>query len=376
MPIQTPGDTSIGVRGGATGYTGNSAQASGIVPANDPAANAMFGDPSQWAAEDQAIQANNQSLTPTQMAAQTEATDNQANSIDNPDEWYDNLAREIALTGSIAGVGLLTGGVLAPELAAAAGVPGAVAGGAGVAGSVGTGLGAVGAAGAAGAAGGAFDAGLTGQPIGTGALLGGVGAGVGQALQPVSGALSNTTGLNSTLSNGIVKGAAGAGIGALGADLTGGSAANGALVGGIGGVANGLVGGSTGSNVLGGVSGTIASDLAGKYLTSPSTSPTVGAAASPSTASPLGALPTDMNTTGNIGSYSGYGYQPREQIQNPVSDYATYGQGPEASFFQNAGAPVQPATSTSSNTQPLPVGQPPAVMNTQPVPISIPTLRQ
>lgn len=358
----------------ASGYTGHSAQASGTVPTDDPAANAMFGDPSTWAAQDAAIQANNQNLTPTQMAAQAEAIDNQANAIDNPDEWYDKLANALALTGSIAGVGLLSGGVLAPALASAAGVTGATAGGAGLAGSVGTGLGAIGASSAAGAGAGAFDAALTGQPIGTGALLGGVGAGVGQALQPAAGALSSATGLNSTLSNGIVKGVAGAGVGALGADLTGRDVGNGALVGGIGGTANGLIGGATGSGALAGAGGTIAADLAGKYLTSPSTPPTVGAAASPTTtAGPLGALPTNSNGTTNIGSFSGYGYAPRQQVQNPVSDYSTYGQGPEASFFQPQGTP-QTTQSSTTTQQPVPV--PPQVSNSQPIPVSIPTLRQ
>lgn len=221
---------------------------------------------------------------------------------------------------------------------------------------------------------------LTLGSVGEGALTGAVTGGLGYEAQPLTGALTQA-GLDPTLANGLVKGGIGAGVGALsGAISPSQTVAGGALQGGANGLVSGLVGGATGNPTLGQLSGTIAGAGASTLLPgqTPSVSvPTTTPGSTPSTATSLSALPTDPNATGttNIGSYSGYGYQPRQQVQNPVSDYATYGQGPEANFFQNVGAPVQPNTATA-NTQPLPTGSPPAVSNTQPIPISIPTLRQ
>lgn len=371
MPPGSKYDSDITVGPGQSGgYTGNSAQASGIVPANDPGALSIFGPQSGWAAEDQQLQANNQNLSPTQMAAQQEAIDNADNAVDNPDTTLDKVMQDIALYGDIAGVGLAGGAILAPAIAAGVGGAGAAAGGAGVAGSVGTGIGAIAGDAGAGALTGAVGSGLEGKNIGEGALIGAVGGGLGAAAQPLVTDLTGA-GVNPTVASGLVKGGVGAGVGALGGAITGQGAGNGALVGGLSGAANGVTSNLTGSTALGGVAGTIAG-LGAQTLTSPVSVPTL----SPSTATSLAALPTDPNAgTTNIGSYSGYGYQPRQEVQNPVANYATYGQGPEASFFQNVGAPVPPSTSApTSNTQP--VGQPPAVSNTQPVPISIPTLRQ
>lgn len=200
----------------------------------------------------------------------------------------------------------------------------------------------------------------------------------------LTGALSNE--LGSTAANALVKGGIGAGVGAGESALTGGNIGTGALEGGVSSGVGSLVGGATGSPMAGSIAGTIAGAGAGALLGKGSTPtlpmPTAISPAAPSTSTPatvpnLGTLPATTNGgTTNIGSYSGFGFQPREEVQNPVSDYATYGQGPEANFFQPVGTPASGAPPTST-TQPVQnTGQPPAVSNTQPVPISIPTLRQ
>lgn len=217
--------------------------------------------------------------------------------------------------------------------------------------AIGAGAGTVGAGATTGAISGASQAALTGQNVGKGALIGGALGGIGQGVantgvgKAATGALGNI-GVPAPLATGIVKGAVGAGLGAATGAATGSGAAKGALTGGASGFTSGVIGNVTNSPVLGQVSGTIAGNLANKYLApttppkaSPPPSSVVAPPASAGTAQ-LPSLPTAPAT--NIGSYSGYGYQPRTQA-NPNINYATYGQGPEAQFFQNVGSPVQGA---------------------------------
>jgi hypothetical protein len=226
-------------------------------------------------------------------------------------------------------------------------------------------IGGVGGAAAAGAATGALSAGavdsITGRPmtlgsIGKGAATGAISGGLGYAASPATGALSNATGLSAPASSALVKGAVGAGVGALGSAIRGGNISTGALTGGVGGALNGAVGNATGSSQLGNVAGTIGGTVAGR-LAQPS-APTMQAppaqspptmstamqgmpslppvAGMPSTAYPAN-MPSAASSPANIGSYSGYGYAPRQEVQNPVQDYSTYGQGPEAQFFKPQG---------------------------------------
>lgn len=264
--------------------------------------------------------------------------------------------------------------LIAAGLAYAGGMgAGALAGGAGAgAGSLGAGIATGAGAGAVGTA--ATDV-MNNRPltlgsVGKGAALGAISGGIGSQATGATSALTNA-GINPTVANALVKGTIGAGVGALGNKLSGGSPGNGAIVGGLGGAAAGALGSATGSPTLGTVGGTIAGNLANKYLTSPSTTaapPTVapkpltpGALPGTSTASGGIGMPTLPAIQGNtpagsptnIGSYSGYGYQPRQQI-NPNINYATYGQGPEAQFFKNVGAPVQ-NTPLPAGGSPLPV---------------------
>lgn len=266
---------------------------------------------------------------------------------------------QAALIAGLAYAGGMGGGALAGGLGAGAGTLG---------GAVGTGIG----AGAVGTAAGDVinNKPLTLGSVGKGAALGALSGGLGYAASPATSALTSA-GVNPTLANGIVKGAVGAGVGALGSKVSGGSAANGALVGGLGGAAAGALGSATGSPTLGTVGGTIAGNLANKYLTS---SPTPAAPAKPVTTAPptatatggmgMPTLPTTLGNTPstggtNIGSYSGYGYAPRTQL-NPNVNYATYGQGPEAQFFsgETSGLPATTATSQPPATATGTMGMP------------------
>ena len=285
------------------------------------------------------------------------------------------LYGDIATIAPYAGAALLgvaSGGVLAPAIAGAVGgVGGSILGGA--------------AAGAVGGAGGtAAQEILSGQSpngssIGKGALTGAVTGGLGAAAAPLTNSLSegigDYTGLSGTttdaISNGLTKGAIGAGVGALGADISGGNVGNAAAIGGTSGAASGaagsLVANTTGSPTAGGVAGTIAGGLTGTLVGNALGSNSVGSSTSASTpasgSSTLQALPSDPNNTGttNIGSYSGYGYAPRQEIANPVSDYDTYGQGPEANFF----TPLQPASTAPAYSSTNPVPTPTTVSGTQ-----------
>lgn len=309
-------------------------------------------DPSQISAMDQKI-ASDYGIPISQLSPELISQYSQEVAARSGGTWGQTV---MPLLGDAAWAGV-TGGIgaeLAPAIAGATGL-GAVGSGALSGAAVGAGSGALRAYG-------------TGQNIGEDALTGGALGAVGGALsggigQQASTAVGNATGLGPVASSAIARGALGAGVGALGGEITGGNVGDDALLGGASGAASGAVGAATGSPTLGGISGTIAG-LGASTLLKPSV-PTAVTGAPPTTASSLSALPTDPNAgTTNIGSYSGYGYAPRQQVQNPVSDYATYGQGPEASFFQPAG------------TQPSAQPGPPAVSNSQPVPISIPTLRQ
>lgn len=235
--------------------------------------------------------------------------------------------------------------------------------GAGVGSAVGGGLGGSIAGGAAAGATGALA-----NSIGRGAplTLGNVGKGVG--LGALGGALAGSgiakgatdtltgAGINPVIAGGAVKGVIGAGAGAIGGALSGAGAGNGALIGGVGGAASGAIGAASGNPGLGAAAGTIAGGLASKYATSPPKAPAPPSAATPPVSTPAGAIPAlppagvgDQPT--NIGSYSGYGYQPRQQA-HPVIDYANYGQGPEAQFFQNVGAPIANTSPTATQGMP------------------------
>lgn len=53
----------------------------------------------------------------------------------------------------------------------------------------------------------------------------------------------------------------------------------------------------------------------------------------------------------NIGSYSGYGYQPRQEANMAGTDWANYGAGPEKQFFQPTQAAPTTAAQPIRNTQ-------------------------
>jgi hypothetical protein len=221
--------------------------------------NGAFGGDASAAAMSQAIQklyTTYPSITPAQVSKIVSANAATANAKYNPDTTADKIFGDLALAGSMAGIGILTGGVLAPALAAGAGVTGAAAGGAGVAGSVGTGLGAIGASAAAGGVGGALDSALQGQSIGKGALLGAAGAGLGAAAKPIASSLTSA-GLPAPAASALVKG----GIGAVTNGLNGGSPVVGALAGGISGAASGANTSLGGNALTGAVAGLGASQL-------------------------------------------------------------------------------------------------------------------
>lgn len=229
--------------------------------------------------------------------------------------------------------------------------------GAGVAGAVGGGLaGGVAGGAAAGTASSVGNSLLNDSPItlgsvGKGTAIGALSGGLSYAAQPLTNAATGL-GLPSAISAGLIRGGIGAGIGAGVGALTGSGAGRGAEIGGIGGAASGVAGNLSSSPAVGTAAGTIAGSLANKYLPPPSGSQ------APSTPGTLPSLPgmTSGSSTGssvvpagNIGAYSGFsqgadpglGYAPRTQIQNPVQNYATYGQGPEAQFFSGErGAPA------------------------------------
>lgn len=269
----------------------------------------------------------------------------------NQPSFIDKLIPALAIGMATAGVGSGVG----------AGVGSALGGG--TAGTIG-----------GGAAGGATAAGLAaavrGQNPLKSALIGGLTGGIGSGLtatglgQQATGALQNM-GLSVPVSTGILRGATGAGLGALGSALSGNNPANGALIGGLSGAASGALGQATGNPGIGQLGGTIAGTLAGQYLTSPSrpSPPVTRSVATPVTRSPgmsntqqgmpspvTSNAPSPVQSTGistpavgatppapSAGPYSGYGYTPRQQVQTPVQDYSNYGSGPEAQFFKPQG---------------------------------------
>jgi hypothetical protein len=211
--------------------------------------------------------------------------------------------------------------------------------------------------------------------IGLGGLTGGLGY---EAAPAISALNSSAVSLGNTADSALVKGAIGAGVGALGGALTpGGSAATGALVGGASGAAAGAIGAATGNSTAGKVAGVgtgiIAGDLANKYGIGASTPSTASSSApATSSASSLPTLPgstampapapnglvagstgpattsvasttVPAATASNFGTYSGYngadtglGYAPRQEANMSGTDWAAYGAGPELQFFQPA----------------------------------------
>lgn len=249
---------------------------------------------------------------------------------------------------------------------------------------------AIGAGAVYGAGVGATGAAVSGGDIGKGALVGGALGGVGGALGAggISGGakatLTDVYGVNPTIASGIVGGVQNAGLGAIKGALTGQGAGtgalNGALSGGLGGLATGLAPGLAGATGLGqgtsrallaGAAGTIpgiingnsnqaiigglqsagntvnpvvgiAAGLAGKtILGSPSApgaprpvAPGVKPVAPATQPAPV-ASPTSpaMSQPVLANGYTYSGGPPQTQIKNPIANYATYGQGPEAQFF-------------------------------------------
>jgi len=273
-----------------------------------------------------------------------------------PTTFLDKWGVPIAAAAATA----LTGGLAAPVIGATmAGVAGAAAGaGTTIAGNA-----------------------IEGKPTTWGSVgktLGGaaIGAGIGASGIIPTGEtyLTDVYGVPQVAANAAVQGATGAGAGALSGALFGGGAANGALTGGLGGAASGAIGGAlqqatnqgapplalAAGNVAGGI---IGQQLAKPYL-SPSTSassPTLpGQTSIPATPAALPNLPGQSGPpaiaapgqSNNIGSYSGYGYQPRQEANMAGTDWANYGQGPEQQFFQpipGTSPPPQPM-STIQNT--------------------------
>ena len=169
---------------------------------------------------------------------------NYSNQIFSHDDYLSNIVGNTALALSL---GVATAGIGSGVAAAAGGgLGGAAAGGA-----------------AAGAAGAGLRDALTGAPltlgsVGKGAAMGAVG---GAAANGLTGAVSDATGLNSTLSSGLVK----AGTGALGSAITGGNISSGALGGGISGLASGANSAFGGGALTGAIAGFGASQLS-NYL--------------------------------------------------------------------------------------------------------------
>lgn len=350
LPGSLSGEDSGGYRGALSRSTTAPITSGPLVPANfNPALQQQM----QVAQNQRVLNANNN--VPTSVATQL-ANAKQATDLMNQYENYQYQTRmasdpwdKIALGLNLAGISAGAGSAIGPAVAGAVGggTAGGIAGGA-----------------TAGAVGGALGSQLTGASPGKSALIGGIMGGVGGGLNsissPVSTGLTNA-GMNPALASGLVHGVTGAGLGALGGAIRGGNPLNGAITGGVGGAASGALGGAMGSPGVGALGGTIAGILAGQYLTSPGTpNAAVGHPATTSTpavtrtpamattqqgmqpysAGPAaGATGTPGGTppTTNIGSYSGYGYAPRQQIQNPVQDYSNYGSGPEASFFKPQG---------------------------------------
>jgi hypothetical protein len=211
-----------------------------------------------------------------------------------------------------------------------------------------------------------------------GKTLGGaaIGAGIGASgIIPTGEAyLTDVYGVPQIAANSLVQGAAGAGGGALSGTLFGGGAANGALTGGLGGAASGAITGAMqqannqGTSPLALTAGNIAGGIIGQRAAQPflqpsktASSPTLpGQVATPASTAlpslpgqsgpPPIAAPGDMGST-NIGSYSGYGYQPRQEANMAGTNWATYGQGPEQQFFQPVGQPQTPPPAMRTTQQ-------------------------
>jgi hypothetical protein len=244
-------DTAVGLQGGvynlqSAGYTGKSAQAGGVV--TDPKAlagyskafNTVFAPLLAKGYTQQQITQYIQTLPGPQIAKIQGQLYSATNSILNPDTTLDKVMQGLALAGSAIGVGLLTGGAIAPALSAA---------GADAAGSVGALAGNA----AAGALGGGVMSGLEGQNIGKGALLGGVGGALGSAATPAAESLSSSTGLPTFASTGLVK----AGIGAA----TSAAAGSNPLLGAVSAGAGSLAGGAASSLGAGAASGFIGNQV-------------------------------------------------------------------------------------------------------------------
>jgi hypothetical protein len=207
-----------------------------------------------------------------------------------------------------------------------------------------------------GAGAGALESGISGGNPLIGALGGAAsgyvqGSGVNNA---VGQSINAATGLPVSIGAGLSGAGIGAGIGGAIGAISGGSAGNGAITGAVRGGLNAGVSSATGSPAWGSAAGTIGAGLAGKYLTSPTTPSAPAAPAAPPVAQPAAKAtvqpvstqqaapaptPAPAGTGSNIGSYSGFnstglGYQPRQQVNPNITNYNTYGQGPEAQFYQ------------------------------------------
>lgn len=141
-----------------------------------------------------------------------------------------------------------------------------------------------------GAAGGAFtaEAGALGNAqlaspgqLAKGAVVGGVTGGLGYEAAPAANALNSATGIGAPASGAIVKGAIGAGTGALGSALNGGNIGSAALTGGVSGAISGGLQGAGASPTQAGLAAKVVGGLTG-----------FGSAASPS--------PSNSNITNGI----------------------------------------------------------------------------
>lgn len=198
------------------------------------------------------------------------------NSQLHPESGFDKWMQRLALAGS---VGALTAG-----FGAAAGPAIGGAAGGGTAGTI-----------AAGAATGAFGSAASGvltngTPNAKQVAMGAIGGGLSAGASPWAKGVSDTTGLSPMISSGLVKGAIGAGTGALGAKLSGGNVGNAALSGGAAGAASGFVGSATGSNIAGSIAGGLGKMAISPLLSGGGTTVNGGSGAGVGYGGPLGIL--------------------------------------------------------------------------------------
>jgi hypothetical protein len=269
---------------------------------------------------------------------------NYSNQIFSHDEYLSNIVGNAALALSL---GVATAGIGSGVAAAAGGgLGGAAAGGA-----------------AAGAAGAGLRDALTGAPltlgsVGKGAAMGAVG---GAASNGLTGAVSDATGLNSTLSSGLVK----AGTGALGSALSGGNISTGALSGGISGLASGANSAFGGGALTGAIAGFGASQLS-NYLGGALGGGGSGSAAAPGGTHYLGAG-GQGNMAVNPQTYGSAGQSTDSTLASTITG-ALPGvlQGAAGVYgSQNAAQAQQQADNSAINTQQSTMGNIQNIWNTQ-----------